>query len=151
EAAAPKVLRAICESSGWVLGALWDSDEERGPLQCVALWCATPLGDFEAMTRELRFAPGVGLPGRVGAAREPAWLRDVVNDPNFPRAAVAAAAGLHAAAGFPIVVHRQILGVMEFFSTEEREPDTDLLSMMSHLGVQFGQFAERTRARQALQ
>ena len=75
------------------------------------------------MSRRTTFARGVGLPGRVWASGQPAWIPDVVTDPNFPRARVAARAGLHGAFGFPIVVGSDILGVMEVFSGEIQQPD----------------------------
>ena len=71
-------------------------------------------------------------------------------DANFPRAPVAAQAGLHGAFALPIVCRGEVLGVMEFFSREIREPDTDLLEMFGAIGSQIGQFVERTRAEEAL-
>jgi len=63
---------------------------------------------------------------------------------------VAAQAGLHGAFALPIVCRGEVLGVMEFFSREIREPDTDLLEMFGAIGSQIGQFVERTRAEEAL-
>src|SRR5262249_60546533 len=44
----------------------------------------------------------------------------------------------------------QVVGVFEFFSGEVREPDLDLLEMMTTLGGQVGQFMEQRRAEEAL-
>ena len=71
-----------------------------------------------ALCRQTTFAPGAGLPGRVWASGQSAWVPDVVKDPNFPRAQAAARAGLHGALGFPVVVGRDLLGVVEVFSGE---------------------------------
>src|SRR5262249_44089262 len=57
---------------------------------------------------------------------------------------------LHAAFGVPIVLRREVLGVMEFFSNEIRQPDRELLDMMTSIGSQIGQFIERKRAEDAL-
>jgi C4-dicarboxylate-specific signal transduction histidine kinase len=57
---------------------------------------------------------------------------------------------LHAAFGFPILLGGEVLGVMEFFSYEIRQPDQDLLDMMATIGSQIGQFIERKRAENAL-
>ena len=57
---------------------------------------------------------------------------------------------LHAAFGFPILLGGEVLGVMEFFSYEIRQPDQDLLDMMATIGSQIGQFIERKRAEDAL-
>src|SRR5262249_5908806 len=96
------------------------------------------------------FIAGAGLPGRVWATERPAWIADVVGDDNFPRAAIAAWEGLHCAFGFPIRLGNRILGVIEFFSREIREPDAALLAMMASIGSQIGQFMERQRAEEEL-
>ena len=70
---------------------------------------------------------GKGLPGRVWAHREPAWIEDVVDDPNFPRAAAARDAGLHGGFAFPIRRNNEVLGVVEFFSESIAAVDHDLL------------------------
>jgi len=64
-------------------------------------------------------------------------------DENFPRAPSAAQHELHGAVAFPIVLGREVLGVLEFFSREIREPDQDLLATMTSIGSQLGQFLER--------
>jgi hypothetical protein len=43
------------------------------------------LADFSAMSQGITFAPGVGLPGRVWASGQAAWIADVQQAPNFPR------------------------------------------------------------------
>ena len=98
---------------------------------------------FAERSRRLTFEPGVGLPGRVWAAGEPAWIPDVTKDSNFPRLPAAAAAGLHAGVGFPIRLAGQVLGVMEFFSEELRGPDEHLLRSMAVIGSELGQLMER--------
>ena len=150
--AAPKILQAICESLGWAHGALWTVDRDQNVLRCSDIWTA-PGGrfdEFDATSRRVTFAPGVGLPGRVWTSAEPAWIPDVVRDPNFPRAEIAAREGLHAAFGFPVVLHGEVLSVMEFFSLEIRPPDDELLSMLSGVGNQIGLFYERRRAQDDL-
>ena len=81
------------------------------------------------------------------AGHEPAWVADVaVADGSFPRAAAAAAAGLRSGFAFPVRGTTGLLGVIEFFVSERRELDDDLLETMSSLGSQIGQFVERCRA-----
>src|SRR5258708_12678472 len=96
------------------------------------------------------FSPGVGLPGRVWKPLNRAWIPDVTKDDNFPRGPGAAAAGLHAAFGFPILSGEKFLGVMEFFSHEIREPDETLLATFQGIGSQIGQFIERRQSEQEL-
>jgi len=150
--AAPRILRAICRSLGWAHGALWQVVPDAGVLRCVETWHEPDLAiaKFESVSRELRFAPGVGLPGRVWETKRPAWIPDVVRDANFPRAEIARAEGLHGAFGFPIVLGADVLGVMEFFSQRIQRPDDQLLEMLATVGSQIGQFIERKRAEEEL-
>jgi PAS domain S-box-containing protein len=69
-----------------------------------------------------------------------------VHDANFPRAPIAAREGLHGAFGFPVLLGEEVLGVMEFFSREIREPDEELLRLLTTVGAQIGLFVERKRA-----
>src|SRR5882724_4645918 len=148
----PKILQAVCECLLWDLGALWRIDREAGVLRCVEVWhkASVEVPQFEAISRASTFLPGIGLPGRVWSRRAPAYIPDVVHDANFPRAPIAAREGLHAAFAFPILLGGDVLGVMEFFSHEIRQPDQDLLTMVATIGSQIGQFIERQRAEEAL-
>ena len=150
--AAPKILEAICETLGWEHGALWEVDREAGALRCTHIWTepGAHFPEFTALSRQSTFAHGVGLPGRVWSTREPAWIPDVVRDTNFPRAPVAARESLHAAFGFPILLHDDVVGVMEFFSREIRPPDEAFLAMLTSVGHQIGLFIDRRRAQEEL-
>jgi PAS domain S-box-containing protein len=150
--ATPRILQAVCEGLTWDLGALWGVDRDAGLLRCVEIWHTPSVGalQFEAASRTTTFERGRGLPGRVWSSGAPAYIPDIVNDANFPRAPFSEREGLHAAFGFPIVLGEDVLGVMEFFSHEIRQPDRDLLDMMATIGSQMGQFIERKRAEEAL-
>ena len=150
--AAPKILEAICETLGWEHGALWTIDREADVLRCVETWntLSAPFTEFDAVCRSTMFQRGIGLPGRVWETGTPAWIPDVTRDTNFPRAAVAAREGLHGAFGFPVLLRGEVLSVMEFFSREIREPDDDLLSMLTTVGSQIGMFIDRRRAQEEL-
>ena len=150
--AAPRVLQAMCEVLSWDYGALWDVESGRDVLRCVETWHppAVSVPEFEAASRGAVFPRGVGLPGRVWASGAPAWIPDVAADANFPRVSIARREGLHAAFALPILAQRQVIGVMEFFSREIREPDTDLLRMLTQVGTHIGQFIERKRAEEEL-
>jgi PAS domain S-box-containing protein len=152
EEATPRILRAIGEYLGWDVGALWRVDREAGALRCVELWhkASIEVPEFERVSREFTFVPGLGLPGRVWSSLEPEYVPDVASDENFPRISIAERAGLHAAFGFPILLGSEVLGVIECFSREIRQPDQELLNMLATIGSQIGQFIERKRAEQSL-
>lgn len=146
--AAPKLVRAVCETADWEIGVLWQVDKTAGQLRCLEFVSCFPNGvpGFEAATRSHTFSWGIGLPGRVWRSAEPAWIRDVTQDENSPRAQAAVQDGLHGAFAFPVKAGNQILGVMEFFSAEVRQPEPQLNDLIIGFGNQIGQFAERKRA-----
>jgi len=148
EAATPRILSSIAEGLGWEFGAIWRLDEAAQVLQCIQTWHspAAQFPKFEAATRELKLARGVGLPGRVWETGRPAWIVKVQNDENFPRIGVGREAGLRSGFAFPIRSADKFMGVIEFFAREAREPDHELLAMFDALGSQVGQFIERRRA-----
>ena len=145
------VLEAIGGSLGWELGAVWELGPDDERLRCLRTWHAGDgAPEFESLSERIALARGEGLPGRVLEAGEPVWLVDAPEDGNFPRAAVARRVGLHAAFGFPLLSARGVVGVMEFFSRELREPDERLLETMRELGSQVGQFVARRQAEDAV-
>jgi PAS domain S-box-containing protein len=150
--AAPSILRAVCENVDWRYGVMWNVDREAGVLRCIATWRTPGLDPdlFGDACRGATFSPGLGLPGRIWRAGEPVWIPDLVTDENTTRALIAAEAGLHGAFGFPIRLGREVLGVIEFFSDQIRDPDGITLQTMSVIGSQVGQFMERKQAEEEL-
>jgi PAS domain S-box-containing protein len=146
--AAPLVLKAICESLGWEMGQMWGVDRATETLRRLAAWRAStiPATEFEEASSNQAFVRGIGLPGRIWAAGASDWIADIAADVNFPRGPFALKAGLRSAFGFPIVVDREVSGVMEFFSIENQTFDESTKEMISILGNQIGQFIERKRA-----
>ena len=140
-------LETIGRCLGWELGAVWETDQRTKRLHCVRTWHAGEAAtEFEEFSEQIDLEPGQGLPGRVVLSGEPAWIVDTPTDGNFPRAEVARRSGLHAAFGFPLTSPRGIVGVMEFFSHEPREPDRRVLETMRVLGSHVGQFVARRHA-----
>jgi PAS domain S-box-containing protein len=150
--AAPQILKNICETLEWAVGTMWKLDKKEGVLHCVETWHipTVNVSAFSALTRSHTFDRGIGLPGRVWQEGDAIWIEDVTRDHNFPRAPIASKEGLHSAFGFPILLADEVLGVLEFFSPEIRQPDTKLLKLLSAIGSQIGQFIERTEAEAAL-
>jgi len=150
--AAPKILRNICETLEWAVGTLWQLDKKEVVLRCVETWHipAANVNEFPTLTRSYTFDRGTGLPGRVWGNADALWIEDLTRDTNFPRALIASRENLQSAFGFPILLGNEVLGVLEFFSHQIRQPDTKLLKLLSAVGSQIGQFIERTEAEAAL-
>jgi len=142
-----RILETIAKSLNWEVGAMWTPDPAAKVMRCLNVWhtASANAGKFESATKALTFAPGIGLPGRVWTGLKPVWIHDVTREDNFPRAPFATADGLHSGFAFPILFGENVLGVMEFFSSEIRRPDDALLSMFGSVGNQIGQFIVRKR------
>ena len=138
----PKLVQSITESIGWDFGEIWRIDHQHNALVQLSNWRNPflPLRQFEEVSRQITFAPGLGLPGRIWATTRPAWIPNVVEDSNFPRASFAAKDGLYGGFGFPIRAAGKVIGVMSFFSRAVHSPDTDLLQMLDQLGAAIGVF-----------
>ena len=144
----PRLLAAIGESLGWDAGALWT---RRARTRCAASRPGRgPTSSCETC-RAMSLAPGEGLPGRVWASGEPAWIADVGADPNFPRGQTAVRSG--PAHGVLLPDPRRVRRDRARPSSsprERRDPDESLLATMTSLGGRIGQCVERWRAEDRL-
>ncbi len=150
--AVDRILQSVGEGLGWEWGEFWEPDAGQEVLECRGIWHhpSFDMSHFETITRQITFASGTGLPGRVWASGEPAWIPDVTRDTNFPRAQIALQDGLHGAFAFPVIWQGKVLAVLGFLSRDIQEPDPDLLSMFGAIGSQMGQFMERRRVEAAV-
>src|SRR5262245_23695068 len=88
----------VCAYTGWPVGdAFVLAGDGSGDLVPARIWHLDhPERDrrFRDITDASRFPRGVGLPGRVLATGQAAWVMDVAKDANFPRARAARDSGL---------------------------------------------------------
>ncbi len=149
DAALVVVLRRTCEASGWVIGQAWTPAADGPVLECTAWWSNDPGGAaFHAESRRKVFGRGQGLPGRVWASGVPAWVRDLRDDPDFPRADWARRARLSAGVVIPVIAGGEVIAVLEFFIRETRDEDAHLMQALAGAAVQLGAVVQRKRAEQ---
>src|SRR6185295_16887945 len=146
-------LDRICGYTSWPVGHVSVLDEATGELVSLKLWHLDRpelFGEFRRVSEEYRFRAGIGLPGRVLAEGRPAWIIDIKVDPNFPRSQLATELGVRGAFGFPILTGKDVVGVMEFFTSKPAAPNQDLLEVMAHVGTQLGRVFERRKSERSL-
>jgi PAS domain S-box-containing protein len=150
--ATPRLLETVARQLGWDAAALWEVETRDGALTRIHAWQrpGSRLEAFQDTGEGLSFASGVGLPGRVLASGQPAWVPDVRDDPAFARSQQASASEIRAAAAFPITGTRGVRGVIELFSRRARRPDQSLMDAMAGVGRYLGQHIERRRAEEAV-
>jgi hypothetical protein len=150
--AAPKILQAICITLKWDFGALWMFNERASGMGCEVIWGrdGSPYGDFARASGECLLQPGRLVAGRVYSSGDPLWIGDVVTEPDFERARMAAEAGLHTACAVPILDSGKPCGVLEFFTVQTLPPDEEMLEILSDLCGKIGGYAQARRAEEAL-
>ena len=147
-----QLLNTLCRHLDWQFGAVWQIDAQEKELECISVWrgMGQQYPQFVDMIKNLRFPKRVGLPGRVWAKGEPAWILDIGRDDNFPRSVVGAREGLRSAFAFPIKCGDRILGVLELLSSREKKEDRDLAVVVESTGNQLAQFMQRMHGEQEL-
>jgi PAS domain S-box-containing protein len=142
------ILRRVCERTGWALGQTWIPSPDGSHLDCGDAWFDRVGGlyGFRQSSEQTTFLPGIGLPGRVWQSKEPAWVRDVTEDGNFPRSEAARAVGLKAALCIPIVAGTRVVALIEFFLRETRDEDERLIKVIATIATQLDLVLERKQA-----
>jgi PAS domain S-box-containing protein len=144
----------VCAYTRWPIGHVFiATDGNTGSMFSTNIWHLTDddrFDQFRKVTEKTDFLAGTGLPGRVFASRQPAWIADVTNDTNFPRGPAARQAGLRAAFAFPVLSRNEVAAILEFFSETVSEPHPELLRTMSQIGTLLGRVVERVRAAEIL-
>ena len=140
-------LEKICAHANWPIGHVYLLQSQTSNwLETAKVWFVENPGRFDTfrkISETTLFGPGMGLPGRVLLSKKPEWIIDVTQDTNFPRAKQAENIGVKAGFAFPLLIGKQVVGVMEFFSAEVAEPNRDLMKVMAEVGIQLGRAVER--------
>jgi PAS domain S-box-containing protein len=160
------VIERVCTYTGWPVGHVYrpatSSSEapysqnmpgQVSTLIPTGLWYLQDSEKFETfrrVTEKTLLAPGEGLIGRVYSNARPAWIKNVLDYPDFTRANLVSDLGVKSGFAFPVLVGKDVAAVLEFFSDQEYEPDQELLEVMAQIGTQIGRVVERSRAESEL-
>ncbi len=154
--AMPKILQTVGEFLQWDLSFFWERKPDTQVLRCRSGWNSKSIADldswkeFERVSLETEFEKGKGLPGRIWSQMQPAWIPDISQDANFPRAPHADQLDLCSGYGFPIFSKTGFFGVIEFFTRRVSQKESPHFQFLANLGCQIGQFAERKIAQGAV-
>ncbi|MCA1994574.1 MAG: hypothetical protein LDL41_21400, partial [Coleofasciculus sp. S288] len=94
------IVRSCCETIGWDFGEAWIPNPDTGLLEYSKSWYArdSVLEEVRNRSLTLKFAPNVGLAGRIWSSKQPEWIEDVSAQPCsvFRRSNLAKSVGLKA-------------------------------------------------------
>ena len=146
------VVAALGETLGWDIVGAWGTTPEGG-LEAVAAWGRGELadGEFARLSQATTIGLGEGLPQGARTTREPVWFTDAIDAPGFIRRDAAIADGLHTGVFVPVTNSGTVVGMIELFSRERREPDEALLFTLTAIAGQVGQYIGRRLAMQETQ
>jgi diguanylate cyclase (GGDEF)-like protein/PAS domain S-box-containing protein len=151
-AAVQAAIRAICETEGWECGRYFHPDEKAGVMRFGVAWSVPneAVDRYIAGSRDITYAPGVGLMGRVWQSGQPLWVSDLFEDTRVSQPKLARDTGMHGAFVFPVISEGKTIGVLAFNTREVREPEDRLMEAISVIGSQIGQFLQRKQREEEL-
>ncbi len=145
-------IRNICETTGWACGEGWLYDPARNTLICSPAWYAGVEGleSFRAISEELSFERGAGLPGKVWEAKKPLWIQDIMRDVDPKRTNHLQEAGFRGAVGIPILAGEEVAAVITFFTFEPRQEDEHFVELVAGVASQLEGVFRRKKAEDEL-
>jgi len=145
----------ICNSIGWPVGHVFAaSSADQSAFDSMRLWNTGAGADFAEFREWLGTAKMDSKHGLVGLAigrQSPVWAADIDREDSQLKLPAASRAGLRTAIAIPVLVGGKTVVVLEFLTTERKQPDDDLLKAMHQIGLVVGQVFERQEAREALE
>ncbi|HWV37577.1 MAG TPA: diguanylate cyclase [Vulgatibacter sp.] len=140
------VLHEICEFTGWKYGEAWLPDAQGERLVPAQSWFAADDDHFLERSRDFSFERGVGLPGRVWELRRPIWEQDLSTAASYLRTELAAASGVSAGVGIPVIFDGVVTAVLVFHASSLGEEDHRLTQLISTVASQLGGVIRAKRA-----
>ena len=146
----------LADYNGWRIGHLWRlvMDDASGEpwLRSTSIWHVSDqlrqqekqLIEFQRAVEQISLDTPGTLAGIVAETGRPQQITDLSQMPDALQIH-AAAAGLHGAIAFPILIGEETVAVMEFFSETPAAPEPEFLEIMPDVGIQLGHVVQRKR------
>ena len=147
--AAKVVIQQICAHIGCAAGRLMvPLPSACAQAGATAGWLAVDTDDrlgWQGLDEPLWARSDVSLAARASATGRPVWISDLADEELSARGQ-AAAAELVSAFAVPVLVGREVVAVLEFFSRTRMEPTGPFVDVLASIGIQLGRVVERQRA-----
>ncbi len=152
--ALPDILRLLCNAIGWNFAEAWIPAANATVLEHSKTWYASDrdLDKFGRESKKIRFAPGVGVPGRIWSTQNVEWMEDIsaVHNSLFVRSQMAAAIGLKACFGVPIRTKSQVLAVLLFCKRSRSIMEPRVVELVKAVATQLASHIQRKQAEEKL-
>ncbi|MGQ0632969.1 MAG: GAF domain-containing protein, partial [Sporichthyaceae bacterium] len=141
-------LDSVKDGFGWAYGSYWTLDHKDHVLK-FALESGSAGEEFARVTRAASFQEGVGLSGRAWKNRDLFFTPDIGEMTDCVRAPIAQKVGVKSGVCFPIMIAGDVVGTMDFFTTETLHPTPQRLEALRNIGRMVSQSIERFRGEEA--
>ncbi|MEG4233152.1 PAS domain S-box protein [Microcoleus sp. Pol11C3] len=152
--ALPDILRLLCNAIGWNFAEAWIPAANGTFLEHSETWYASDrdLDRFGRESKKIRFAAGVGVPGRIWSSRKVEWIEDISLAQNhlFARSQMAAAVGLKSCFGVPIRASSEVLAVLVFCKRDRSIMEPRIVELVKAVATQLGDHIQRKQAEEEL-
>lgn len=147
-------LREICNITKWQIGHFYPvHPTTSSKVVAEDLWCLDDEKIFKpfvdatksATEEELKLIQNVIIAGK------PFWKNDIFEDKKLLRSQSGLKVGIKGGLAFPVIVQKEVVAVMEFFSTKNIAPSNELIELLSQVGVQLGRLLERQKSQEEIQ
>lgn len=145
-------IQKVCNMTGWTYGEAWMS-RQAGALVVrnrAFYGVHDDLQRFSAVTENIIFPVGVGLPGRAWIEKHPVWEHDITADQTYLSASIAREVKLKTGAAFPIISDNEVITVIVFYMSEATEKDERLVNLVSTVMTQLGSIIKRKKTETVL-
>jgi PAS domain S-box-containing protein len=143
-------LDLVCTSTGWPVGVAYHPGTGGSPVPVPSRCAHDELSSSAASSAsESLGSIGPTLAQEVLKTGRPVWLDDITTlaGPGNHHPMVT---DLVSGFAFPVLVGREAVAVLEFFSITGEEPSIELSDSLAQVGTQLGRVVERTRSAEAL-
>lgn len=152
DSAITRILNAFMENLDVDVAEYWSLDREHNQLKLEQHYVSedmTAVGDWSAERHQLRLRKGHGLAGIVWNEKQPAWMSNVTDEMRgHPH--LVEQLGLRTGFAIPVIYKEEFFGALCFFTRAELETNRRLLTMLTAVGVEIGQFFVRLRIERAV-
>jgi diguanylate cyclase (GGDEF)-like protein/PAS domain S-box-containing protein len=141
-------LRLICRYGGWSFGHVVTFVPGTGLANIIETFWehdgSAPFATFAEQMRGYDYSTATGsFLGRCIREKTPVWVSDLTRNTQGPRTRRLRDLGARAGLVFPVVLRREIVAILEFFSDEVREPDRLFLENIENITAQLSRPMER--------
>lgn len=148
ETAVTRILNSFMENLDVDIAEYWSLDHDDNRLKLAQHYVSEEMGsarDWSSERQELKLRKGEGLAGIVWNEKQPAWMSNV-KDEMRGHPYLVEQVGIRTGYAIPVAYKKEFFGALCFLTRSELETNKPLLTMLTAVGVEIGQFFVRLRS-----